>query len=172
MDAFTPIITVGSKKLAPKSGRALPPQTTFAPFPTASASRSSILCTCCCRISGPISVPASLPGPIRNFCVFSTHRRINSSLTLSSTNSRSTDRHTCPQFEKLPHTAALDATSRSASPSTSIASFPPNSSTLGSKCRAQASATCFPVNTLPVKNTLADLVTIVQGGGEVGQALI
>jgi hypothetical protein len=50
-----------------------------------------------------------------------------------------------------PHTAALDATSISASSSTIIGSLPPSSSTTGSSRAAAAWATRLPVATLPVK---------------------
>ncbi len=54
-----------------------------------------------------------------------------------------------------PQSAPLDATSTSASSSTIIGSLPPNSSTTGSSRRAAASATRFPVATLPVKISLS-----------------
>ena len=61
---------------------------------------------------------------------------------------------------KPPHTAALDAISRSASARTIIASLPPNSRTDGISLRAHASAIFRPVSTLPVKNTLSGAASI------------
>src|SRR5712672_1669409 len=116
-------MTVGSKKFVPRSTRGCPPQRTRAPQLTASSTRSTMRWTWSGRIMGPTSVVGSLPGPSRSFFVFATQPAANSSLTDCSTKRRSTERQTWPQFVKLPQTAALAAMSRSASPSTSIASF-------------------------------------------------
>ncbi len=55
-----------------------------------------------------------------------------------------------------PHIAPLEATSRFASSSTIMGSFPPNSSTTGSRRFAATSATRRPVATLPVDDDFVD----------------
>src|ERR1700722_3576823 len=67
---------------------------------------------------------------------------------------RSTEMQVWLQFMKLPQTAALEATFRSASARTIMGSLPPSSSEEGISFLAQASAMRWPVATLPEKKTL------------------
>ena len=54
----TPVSTVGSKKSSlPRSGRGLPPVTTFAPAATASSTCSRTLAATLGLLSGPIVTP-------------------------------------------------------------------------------------------------------------------
>ena len=69
---------------------------------------------------------------------------------------RSMPAHACPQFVKTPQSAPSTARSRSASSRTSIASFPPSSSTAGQSRSAAAWATFLPTSAEPVKTTAVD----------------
>ena len=66
MSGFTPVTTVGWKKVPPSACR-LPPVTTLPPPATTSAICSSTLSTAAALISGPVVTPAFSPSPMFSF---------------------------------------------------------------------------------------------------------
>jgi hypothetical protein len=80
-------------------------------------------------------------------------RSLNSPATDRSITTRSVDMQICPLFMNAPKPAALTASSRSASASTTIGAFPPSSSSVRLRFSAALAAMIFPTFVEPVKLT-------------------
>ena len=128
-----------------------PPARTFAPFDTASSINALTCRTFFMSTIAPSGVLPSRGSPAISVFAFAASFSANRSATLSTTTSRSVDMQICPELKKAPKAAAFTDSSRSASSSTTIGAFPPNSSRQGLRFCAARTATIRPTRVDPVK---------------------
>src|SRR5215831_4528148 len=155
MPGVTPSSTVGSaySRVGYPSARR-PPQQIRAPPATASATCRSNLAAVASLFSGPIVVSGSNGSPSLTLAlVAATTRSVNSARTAACTRNRSPAVQLWPAHRYAASSAAVAASSRSASSRITMGPLPPSSSSCA--LPAARTATCPPVSTEPTKPTPA-----------------
>ena len=130
-----------------------PPARILPPRITASLTKKSMRSTASLPINEPSGAFASRGSPATRVPALRASLSANSSATDASTMMRSVDMQIWPWFMNALNAAALTASSRSASSSTTKGALPPSSSNAGLRCRAAISATTRPTRVEPVKFT-------------------